>query len=55
MSKNETKEEEVKEKETETVNKTVPEKTANFQKQFSSKKLFLLERDKELKQLIYAK
>ena len=33
---------------------TVPEKTDSFEKSFSSKKLFLLERDKELKQLMYA-
>lgn len=33
---------------------TVPEKIQNFEKSFSSKKLFLLERDKELKQLMYA-
>ena len=35
-------------------NTTIPEKQQNFEKQFSSKKLFLLERDKELKQLMYA-
>lgn len=33
---------------------TVPEQKDNFEKQFSSRKLFLLERDKELKQLMYA-
>jgi MoxR-like ATPase len=36
------------------VAQTVPEKANNFEKSFSSKKLFLLERDKELKQLMYA-
>ena len=33
---------------------TISEKKNNFEKQFSSKKLYLLERDKELKQLMYA-
>ena len=33
---------------------TAPEKANNFEKGFSSKKLFLFERDKELKQLMYA-
>lgn len=36
------------------VAQTVPEKVQDFEKSFSSKKLFLLERDKELKQLMYA-
>jgi len=39
---------------TQTLNQTLPEKQNNFEKEFSSKKLFLLERDKELKQLMYA-
>ena len=33
---------------------TLPEKQDGFEKEFSSRKLFLLERDKELKQLMYA-
>jgi len=37
----------------ETPSKTVPE-SAKFEKNFNSKKLFLMERDKELKQLMYA-
>ena len=37
-----------------TISQTVPEKQANFEKEFSSRKLYLLERDKELKQLMYA-
>ena len=37
-----------------TATQTIPEKKDNFERQFSSRKLFLLERDKELKQLMYA-